>query len=231
MARQVGGLCAGAAWQWLGCIPFEQAVLRNAEAVAAVRAGAPACILAFEPQSPVFTLGRRAATPQGQAALAPTLAACAARGVPALPADRGGLGTLHLPGQTVLFLALPCKREQLRDLVRDLLSAAAAVALELGVAASVDDGEHVGLWCGAGKLASVGLAHGAGVVSHGLALNVAIDPLQGAGLVLCGRGDAGLASLGALAGSAAECTTQGCAAALARALALRAAAPSCADPD
>ena len=225
MGSSPGGRCADADWQWLGRIPFAEAVLRNAEAAAAVRAGARGRILAFEPAAPVFTLGRRAATEQGRAALAPTLAACTARGVACLAVDRGGLGTLHLPGQAVLFLALPCQREQLRDLVRELLQAAAAVAAVWGVAARVDDAVDVGLWSDAGKLASIGLAHSAGVVSHGLALNVAIDAGQGAGLTLCGRGDACLASLAALATCANAATPHAAVLAFAKALALPTTAP------
>lgn len=203
---------------WLGRIPFQQAILYNAEAVSAVRAGGSPRILAFEPDVPVFTLGRRAATPQGRSVLTPTLDNCAARGVAVLPVDRGGLGTLHLPGQVVLFVALPCLREQLRGLVRELIGAAASVARGFGVAVSIDDTDRVGLWCAGGKLASIGLAHSGGVVAHGLALNVAIDIRQGHGMVLCGSGDTGLASLHRLSSGAAGCTPHAAAQALAQAL-------------
>ena len=211
---------AGAAFRWLGRLPVAEALSANAAAVADLRAGGPAAVLGFEPAAPVFTLGRRAATPAGRAILAPTLAACAHRGVQVVAVDRGGLGTLHLPGQTVLFLALPCRREQLRALVAELLRAAAQVAQDCGVAASIGEDDQVGLWSAELKIASIGLSESGGIVSHGLALNSCIDARVALGLTLCGRSQGGLGSLRALTLSAADCSPPVLGASLARALAL-----------
>jgi lipoate-protein ligase B len=99
----------------------------------------------------------------------------------------------------VVFVAWPCERPALRALVARLLAATAAVCRDLGVEASVDLGERVGVWHATGKLASLGLAHGHGVARHGLALNLAIDDALAGGLALCGSDCTRLANLGALA--------------------------------
>jgi lipoate-protein ligase B len=208
LAAPIGSGGATARLTWAGRLPLARAIAANAAAVARVEANGIAELLAFEPAAPAYTLGKRAQTPAGRAALAPTLALCRARGIEVIDVDRGGLGTLHAPGQLVVFVAWPCDRAGLRPLVARLLGAAAAVCAELGVAAEVDLGERVGLWHaggevgqGAGKLASLGLAHGNGVARHGLALNVAIDPELNAGLALCGNACAQLANLSRLASS------------------------------
>lgn len=189
---------ADASLEWLGRVPFDRALQANAVAAAEVLAGGPGVLLAFEPDAPVFTLGRRARTPAGRAILASTLHRCAAQGIAVREVDRGGLGTLHLPGQLVVFVAIPCHRAGLRQLVADLLQAAAQVCAGLGVPAEVDLGERVGLWSPAGKIASIGLYEAHGVVRHGLALNVAIDADLGRGLALCGSAATTFTSLARL---------------------------------
>lgn len=184
--------------RWLGVLPFDRALDLNEQAALRVQAGAPGELLAFEPDGPVYTLGLRARTPAGRRDLATTLQICQAQGIPVRQVDRGGLGTLHLPGQLVLFLALPCDRAGLRPLVARLLHAAAHVARRLGVPARVDLCDDVGVWTDAGKLASLGLYESGGVVRHGLSLQVAIDRGPAQGLVLCGRASTRLASLDAL---------------------------------
>lgn len=191
---------------WAGTLPLERALTANAEAVERVQSSKVAELLAFEPTAPVYTLGKRAQTPAGRLTLASTIALCRARGIEVRDVDRGGLGTLHAPGQLVVFVAWPCERAGLRSLVARLLAAAAAVCAEQGVAAEIDLGERVGVWHTAGgrgqsvgKLASLGLAHGHGVARHGLALNVAVDASLDAGLALCGHACTRLANLGVLA--------------------------------
>ncbi len=181
---------------WWGTLPFAEAVRRNAAAIERTAAGGPGELGAFEPAGPLFTLGRRAQSPEGRRQLEATLAACDLRGLPVLEVDRGGLGTLHLPGQLVVFVAIACPRVRVRPLVDELLQAARLLALDHGVAARVDADDDVGLWAPHGKLASLGLRWQRGVAGHGLAINVAIDPAEGDGLTLCGQPTTRLASLG-----------------------------------
>lgn len=182
-------------WTWAGRLPFPAAVERNLRAAELCRAGQAGQALLFEPTSPLFTLGRRAATSAGRARLAPTLALCAQRQIEVLPADRGGLGTLHLPGQLVCFIAQPCRRSDLPRVVRKLFEGAAGLARARGLGVRVDLSDDAGLWLETGKLASVGLRLERGVVCHGMALNVAIDRDLARGLTLCGHDEGGYANL------------------------------------
>ena len=162
-------------------------VTRNRQIADAVAAGAPGEIAFFEPDAPVYALGRRAQEPAGQVAIAASLAACAARQIAIVPVDRGGLGTLHAPGQIVAFLAVPCSRWQARQLCDELLHGIAELAGACGVDARRDLADDVGVWRAEGKLASLGLRLRADVAQHGVAINIAVDPRLANGLVLCGK--------------------------------------------
>ena len=182
-----------------GRLAFAAAVERNLAEAVAVAAGEPGRLLLFEPAAPLLTLGRRAQA--APATLAESVAVCQSRGLEVLPADRGGLATLHLPGQLVVFLAVPLPSAGIRALVQHLLAAAAAVARDRGLDPHLRDDHDAGLWLGDAKLASVGLRVQRGVVLHGLALNVALDSEVLAntaypGLTLCGHANARLADLG-----------------------------------
>jgi lipoyl(octanoyl) transferase len=183
---------------WLGQLPLVEAMAANARAVARLQATPRPELLAFEPAAPVYTLGKRAQTEAGRLAVASTLQRCASRQIAVLPVSRGGLGTLHAPGQLVVFVAWPCERAGLRPLVTRLLTATAQVCRDLGVAAEVDLGEQVGVWHPTGKLASLGLGHAHGVAYHGLALNVAVAPTWTQGLALCGSESTEFANVSSL---------------------------------
>ncbi len=188
-------LFAGSRFCWLGKLSFDAALAANRAAVAAVASGKGAQLLAFEPIAAVYTLGLRAQTPQGRLQLVSTIELCRLRGIEVRNVERGGLGTLHLPGQLVIFLALPCTRIQLRPLVCALLRAASAAAAQWGVATKIDSENAVGLWHASGKLASLGLRERAGIVQHGLSFNAAIESNTAASLDLCGTSSTRFASL------------------------------------
>lgn len=187
---------AGLAAHWLGRIPFTDAVQRNDLAVAQARASGVGQVLLFEPAAAVLTLGRRSQSPTGRAELTETIALCAARGIAVVDADRGGLATLHAPGQLVVFVALPPPTPPIPALVCELLRAARCAAGDIGAAAAIRAGADAGLWLGPAKLGSVGLRIRDRCVLHGLSLNVALDSQLAAGLVLCGHGAAPFASMG-----------------------------------
>ncbi len=188
-------MLASTPWTWAGRLPMVEAIAANLAAAEDCRIHGHAQIVMFEPEAPVFTLGRRALTPAGRAELAPTIALCAQRDIPVIAADRGGLGTLHLPGQLVCFVARPCRRSRLPALVDRLLRAALEVALELGLNAELRSGEHMGIWLPQGKLASIGLRLDRGVICHGMSVNVAVDRDLAHGLSLCGHVHTRLANL------------------------------------
>ncbi len=181
-------------WHWHGSLDFaagDALNLRDAEACAT---GAPPCVRLFTPAAAVLTLGRRVHD-VASAGLADTVARCEAAEIAVLEVDRGGQATLHLPGQLVALIAVPCTRLQLTELVDTLLDGAAAVARSHGLQPERGAGLDTGLWLDGQKLASVGLRHQGGVARHGLALNCAIDPALSATLVLCGHRGRGYVDL------------------------------------
>ena len=226
-------MLADTRWTWAGRLPMARAIEANLAAAAACRAGDPPAVLMFEPAAPVFTLGRRAATSSGREELAHYLALCRDREVAVMPVDRGGLGTLHLPGQLVCFVAVPCRRSRITALVVHLLDAARQVAIAGGLQAWREDGDRIGLWGTEGKFASIGLRLDRGVACHGLSLNIDVDRALAAGLSLCGDPATRLADLRHATRAvpdAASCpilTAEDAAVALAAALDLKTGQPRC----
>lgn len=180
----------------MGRQPFAAMVARNVAIAAAVARGAAAAEIAFfEPAEPVYALGRRAQAQDARAGIAASLAVCAARQIAIVDVDRGGLGTLHAPGQIVAFLAVPCPRWQARALCDDLLRGIKRLAQTHGLDARCDLADDVGVWTAQGKLASLGLRVRDDVALHGVALNVAVDRHLAQGLTLCGKPLISLANL------------------------------------
>ena len=185
----------GVASVWLGRRPFQAMVARNQTIADAVAAGAPGEIAFFEPDAPVYALGRRAQGPTGRRDLHSAIARCEASGTAIVDVDRGGLATLHAPGQIVAFLAVPCERWDARTVGALLLNGVVQLARSHGLAARSDLGDDVGVWTDTGKLASLGLRLRDGVLQHGIAVNIHVDLRTAAGLVLCGKDALSLANL------------------------------------
>jgi len=185
-----------ASWHWAGDMPFADAVARNHADAAAARRDERSRVLLFEPASPVLTLGRRAQTEPGRCELEDTLALADARVIKVIDADRGGLATLHLPGQLVMFVAIPQPLPAIRELVCAMLTAARSVAVDhAGMQATIDVDRDIGVWAADGKLASIGLRVRDRCVLHGMSLNVAIDRDLAGGLALCGSATKGYSAL------------------------------------
>jgi lipoate-protein ligase B len=92
--------------------------------------------------------------------------------------DRGGRSTWHGPGQLVVYLVLDLRdhgkdlRRYAHDLERVVVGALAALGIE---SAPGEDREHVGVWVGERKIASLGIRADSWIVRHGFALNVDCD--------------------------------------------------------
>ncbi len=93
--------------------------------------------------------------------------------IPVLEIERGGEATWHGPGQIVAYpiLALPEGRRDLHRYLRDLEQVVIDVLAELEIDAGRREG-WTGVWVGAKKLCSIGVAVRRWVTWHGLALNV-----------------------------------------------------------
>lgn len=150
-----------------GLVPYEAALEWQRRLHAEVVAGAEPVMLSLE-HPPVYTLGRRPAPNRFRVPVAES--------IPIVKTDRGGEITYHGPGQAVLyvFVALDRWRLTLPQLVGFIEQAILDFTAELGIAAQRREGWR-GVFVGAQKLASVGLAVHQDVTMHGLALNVSND--------------------------------------------------------
>ena len=93
-------------------------------------------------------------------------------------ADRGGRSTWHGPGQLVCYPILDLRDhgKDLRRYAHDLERVVIESLAELGVTAVAgQDREHVGVWVGDRKIASLGIRVDSWVARHGFALNVDCD--------------------------------------------------------
>jgi lipoyl(octanoyl) transferase len=178
-------------------VPHEAACAVMAERVAAIIAGtAPELVWLLE-HPPLYTAGTSA---KPEDLVAPSR-------LPVYRTGRGGQYTYHGPGQRVAYVMLDVKRRfgdvrayvaALEDWVID------ALAL-LDVCGERWPG-RVGVWVrrnggdldARDKIAAIGVRLSRWVSSHGIALNVAPDLAEYAGIVPCGIRDAGVTSLAAL---------------------------------
>jgi len=188
-------------WDFLGRVPYQDAVeLQVAVRDAVKRGTGPEHLLLLE-HPPVYTLGRNASA-------ADILAGpewLAARGIEVAECDRGGQVTYHGPGQLVGYpiLNLSPDRRDVRRYVRDLQEALIRTLAEYGIRAEPRDGQaFVGVWVGEDKIASIGVHLSRWITTHGFALNVATDLSHFAGIIPCGLRGIGLTSIERLTGRA-----------------------------
>jgi len=155
----------------LGLLSFGAAEALQVCTVEEVRAGAEAVLFLVE-HPPVVTIGRQG----GLEHLHASPEALAVAGIELVRCSRGGKITCHFPGQLVAYPVLSIERRPggLRRFFHDLEEAAVRTARAFGVAGERIQG-RAGVWVGARKLASVGVAVRRWVTYHGLALNVGPD--------------------------------------------------------
>lgn len=127
--------------------------------------GAIGDALLLTEHEPVVTLGRK--SPPGDAA---------GVALPVVAVERGGEATWHGPGQLVAYpiVLLPEDRRDLHRYLRDLEQVVIDVLASYGVAGRREAG-LTGVWIGARKVCSIGVAVRRWVTWHGLALNVSSD--------------------------------------------------------
>jgi lipoyl(octanoyl) transferase len=184
-----------------GRVPYGEALARQLAAAAAVKSGTGPEHLFLLEHPHVFTLGRNA-TP-GDILAGPEW--LAERGVEVVECDRGGQVTYHGPGQLVGYpvLNLSPDRRDVRRYVRDLQETLIRTLADYGIAAEPRDGpEHIGVWVGEEKIASIGVHLSRWVTTHGFALNVATDLSYFAGIIPCGLKAVRMTSIERLLGTA-----------------------------
>jgi lipoyl(octanoyl) transferase len=150
-----------------GRVEYEPTLAWQEALVARRLAGGPDVLLLLEHPS-VYTLGR-GADPRH-------LGSATAGSVPIVRAHRGGEVTYHGPGQLVGYpiLGLRELRTDVRWYLRTLEEVLIGALGDLGITAGRRDG-LTGVWVGARKIASIGVALRRWVTWHGFALNVGPD--------------------------------------------------------
>lgn len=217
--------------QWLGRIGYRDAWDLQRSLAAQRADGRIDDRLLLLEHPAVLTLGRHA--DPAHIVAPPEL--LAARGIEVLRVERGGEVTYHGPGQLVAYpiIRLADRGLLLRPLVRALEGALADTCAAFGVAAGRRDG-HPGCWCDPDgpaprKIGALGIRVERGVSYHGIALNVTTDLADFQLIDPCGMPGVASTSIAREAGRPDEPPSTGsvarAAAAFARALAARLAAP------
>lgn len=184
---------------WLGCVPYGEALALQGRAVEARRAGACGDRLLLLEHPPVVTLGRSAREEN----LRTPRAALAAKGVEVHEVARGGDVTWHGPGQLVGYLIVDLAARGLRDapaFLRAIEGGLVDAVGAFGVRAAPQPGMTGVFVEGAEpprKLASIGVGLRGWVSWHGFALNVTTDPSAFADIVPCGLQGVRMTSLAA----------------------------------
>ncbi len=134
----------------------------------------------------VVTLGRSADIQQSIYAHAQHETISSSLQLPVHVTDRGGLATLHSPGQLVIYPILPLRKYGMG--VRDYVNLLEQTTIELlsnsGIESYVK--EDSGVYTKKGKIAFIGIRVEKGVSRHGLSLNVSNDLNLFSKIVSCG---------------------------------------------
>jgi lipoyl(octanoyl) transferase len=188
-------------WDYLGRVPYGEAVEMQHAAQAALKAGTgPERFLLLE-HPHVYTLGRNASA--GDVLAGPEW--LAARGIEVAECDRGGQVTYHGPGQLVGYpvVNLSPDRRDIRRYVRDLQEVLIRALAEYGVAARPGEEQaFIGVWAGEAKIASIGVHLSRWITTHGFALNVSTDLSYFTGIIPCGLQQVSMTSIERLTGRA-----------------------------
>lgn len=162
----------------LGTVGYDEAAAIQAARVEARLAGEPDTLLLLE-HPPVYTLGR--------AGDAGHLRGAAALGIPVRRSERGGQATYHGPGQLVAYPIVHLARVgyDVRAYVRTLEAVIIGTLAAWRIAGRREPGRP-GVWVGARKIASIGIAIRRWVAWHGLAVNVGPDLAAFDAITPCG---------------------------------------------
>lgn len=131
----------------------------------------PATLLLTE-HEPVITLGRRADWGE----MKTDAEILAKLGIEVHQIERGGLATVHGPGQLMIYPVMDLRRLGLGSW--ELVQRLEQVVIDVLADFQVPSGRRSGLpgiWVGEAKIASIGLAIRRGVSLHGVALNNSVD--------------------------------------------------------
>ena len=154
---------------WLGLIGYQRALEGQHNAHSDVLGGKPGIIMGLE-HSPVVTLGLRAK--QNTDIL--SFENLKSNGFEIVQTKRGGLATLHSPGQLVVYPVFSLRSAGLgvKDYVCLLLKVTQKTLEHFGVPCMAEGGAAPGVYTKTGKIAFVGIQIKSGVTLHGVSINL-----------------------------------------------------------
>lgn len=162
---------------WWGLADYQRIEGVQHNVCTQIQAGDDELILAGEHPT-VITLGRRATAVQILTAK-----------LPVVKSSRGGLATLHSPGQLVIYPILNLRKRAwgVRDYVCALLQSTQLTLKKIGIVSSIDTNSNPGIFTDHGKIAFCGLQIKQGISQYGIAVNISNDLELFKNLVPCGH--------------------------------------------
>lgn len=156
--------------QYLGLIDFDKALEYQQQCHTKVLTDKKSYILGLE-HPLVMTLGLRAHKADVNSFCSTPWTA------PVFKISRGGLATIHNPGQLVVYPILDLKHHGLsvKQFVQLLFEATQKTLRELGIESTFDLCDHPGVYTAKGKIAFCGLQIKNGITMHGLSINIHND--------------------------------------------------------
>lgn len=156
--------------QYLGLVEFEKALELQHQFHARVNSENKSFILGLEHPT-VMTLGLRAHKMDISELSSKPFP------YPVHKISRGGLATLHNPGQLVIYPIVDLKKHGLsvKGFVESLFEATQLTLKELGIESTTDLCDFPGVYTSQGKIAFCGLQIKNGITLHGLSINISND--------------------------------------------------------
>lgn len=190
-------------WTYLGLTPYAAAFDLMKSLRTDVQSGAPGDYLLFLQHPNVITQGYSEKT--GDSGLISSRESITQAGFEIISSDRGGLTTLHNPGQLVGYLIFDLARDKMR--VRpfvELIEKAVIETLGTYDITAYTIRNEPGVYVGQAKIGFIGLKVEKNVTTHGFALNVRNDLKPFGHIVSCGQLDRPITSLLELIGGSAS---------------------------
>lgn len=161
---------------WFGRTDFSKSMQIMAEAANQARLNNQALLLGFE-YNRVITTGRRVQKDDQSIFCANT---------PIIPVSRGGLVTLHNPGQLIIYPLVSIRKLDLsvKKWVEELLEITKLAVQLCNIIVVSND---AGIFTETGKIASVGIDIKKGVSSHGIAINICNNLSDFSYITACGK--------------------------------------------
>ena len=122
------------------------------------------------------------------------------KNLPIFKTNRGGMYTVHSPGQKVIYFVLNLnkRKKDIRKLINNIESCIMDILQEYKIK-SYPDRDNIGIWVKNGnnsmKIAAIGIRVKKWIAYHGFALNISNDLKKYKKIVPCGIKDKGITSL------------------------------------